>query len=1802
MEPTGIPLFLYFNSIFPQSNVMRVSSAPFFLVALIGILTACNPDVVQLQRTNADGEVRQLQNFSFQFDRKMVPDSLTGNWDSTQYIRFEPELKGRFRWQQPDELIFSPAQPLAPSTTYKAVLQHNLLAYSNAKRLDKADIQFFTPELRLEGSTVTWIAGASNTPVPQLELNFNYPVDPEHITPLLRVSSNDIPITLSPITISAGPNLTYRLNGFNASDTDMEAVILLDKGALPQGGRNGTSKPEELAAIIPSPFNLMINDIIAHHDGSGGLLQVKTSQQVLPENLAAGITISPAVKFAVEPTDDGFNISSSSFDADQAYSIRFAKGLRGRLGGVLREESGHQVAFGELYPSVQFDNPKAVYLSSAGSRKIAVNIINTPRVKVVVSRIYESNILSAMHHGYYPDERMDDYYAEDAYASYTPGDIIYEKEIDTRSLPGSGQNRIFTFNMDDHLSEARGIYHIRIRSATDYWISDSRFISSTDLGIIAREGKDAMLVFVNSIQSATPVHEARVIAYGKNNQVLGTGTTDGSGTAEISYDRPEYAGFKPAMVIVKTATDFNYLPFRDTRVNTSRFEVGGKKINPAGLEAFIYAPRDIFRPGEIIPFSVILRNQRWESPGQLPVKLRFLYPDGKEMRQFRKTLNEQGSMESSIDISGHSITGTYTLEVYSSTDVLLGTKLFNIEEFVPDRLSLQVKLNKQEFRPGEAVQLDLSARNFFGPPAANRNYETELQIRPLAFTAKNYPDYSFALANGGMAFDKILRQGRTDDGGKAVEKFDIPEMYRNSGLLQALFYTTVFDETGRPVSRRELASWFTQEVFLGLKDDGYNYFPLARKIQFPVIALNKEGRAVTANAKVKVIKKEYRTVLSKSGGYFRYDSQREDKIISEQDLSVSGENTQFSFTPHSPGNYELRLYLPGAASYTLREFYSYGHWGGDNHSFAVNTEGHIDISTDKNSYETGEKARVLFKTPFSGKLLVTLETDKVLSHQYIEVNGRTASMELNVEEQHLPNVYITATLIKPHRLSDIPLTVAYGFQRIIVGQQSRRNRVTISAVEKSRSNTTHQVRVKAEPGSYVTLAAVDNGVLQVSDFKTPDPFEFFYAARALGVEGYTIYPLLFPEIRSSTGGDGAADMQKRVNPMPAKRIKILSYWSGITRTNNSGEATFSVNIPAFSGELRLMAVAYKDKRFGSASKNMTVADPLVMSPALPRFLAPGDSAAYSVMLTNTTGSVMSAKLSVTTSSGARITGNSVRDIRIQPNAEHREQFGLLAGNAVGVEKITTRLTAGNETFTDITEMSIRPASPLQKRSGSGSIQGGSSVKIDLPVNDFLDGTTQYRLSVGRNPVLDLAGLYRFLVQYPYGCTEQVISAAFPQLYYPELTAASGSTAHAQNIAEAIRRIKVRQVYNGGILLWEGSSAAHWWTSVYAAHFLIEAAKAGYDVEEKLLSGLYGYISSRLKNRETINYRYNRDQQKRIAPREVAYSLYVLALASRPDIPVMNYYKAKPESLSLDSRYLLSAAYALAGDRKRFADLLPDAFSGEESMTQTGGNFHSPIRDEAIALVTLLEVDPGNAQIPVMARHVGNKLKARSWYSTQEASFSFLALGKIARQASASTATAEIFVNGRRVASAGETLRSLNEQALGGHNIEIRATGSGPLYYFWEAEGISESGMYKETDNYISVRRKFFSRNGQAINGLNFNQNDLVIVQVTVDKKYDGPVENLLITDILPAGFELENPRTREIPGMDWIKNASTPVALDVRDDRINLFDDLTAARQVYYYAVRAVSPGTYKMGPVSADALYNGEIHSYHGAGTITIR
>lgn len=1767
------------------------------ILLFVLLLTACkDKQEINLSYTNASGEVPTYGNLVFTFDQNIAPDSIVQQWIEEELVVFKPAIKGHFKWTAANEMVFSPSEGLPPATNFEAQLKNSITNINkDFSKIADTHIKFYTSSLTLTASEIYWTLSEDNATNAHLDLEFNHKVATADIKNALQISKDNKNIDFELLNSGESYIAKFKLQNIPVKDEDYVFEIKLNKGLIPLGGNNKTQEDLFDKVLLKSPYKLEISDVQTEHNGETGIVTISTSQGAKAEGIEKYISINPKVKYTTELTEKSIILKSKEFSVNTTYELTLLQGLSGVVGGKLQTDYTGNIAFGELEPNIEFDNYKGKYLSSAGAKNVAVRVVNIPTIKLEIYKVYESNILSA-----------DGYYGY----GYQEKDLVFEKEYNTNELKKAGSSSILTLNFQDILKEYKGIYYIEIRSTEDYWLRDSKYLSLSDIGLIVKEGMNKVNIFANSIKTTESLSGVKLKMYGKNNQLISETVTASDGSATLSYKNKDISGFTPALITAEKNGDFTAINLFDTEVNTSQFEVGGYRDLPNGLQTFIYLERNIYRPGEQINFATIVRNQTWASPGKLPIKIEIVNPNGKKMKTFTKTLNEQGSVNATFATLKESLTGVYSIFMYTSNNVLLASKNVMVEEFMPDRIKVNTSISKKAYTLNDkTISLDIKAQNLFGPPAANRNYEVELNYKKKYFSAKDYPNYSFHILNTNNYIESEYREGKTNENGGATESFMLKDEFKNMGLLQADIFTTVFDETGRPVNRKNTVEIYTQDVFYGIGYFDY-YLSTNQAIKFPLIAVNKDGKTVNSKAQIKVIKHEYLTVLNKSGSYFRYESNKIEKVLVNKEINLNGA-ANYTYTPTISGEYEVRIYPLGEKDrYVSQYFYAYGYGKTYLSSFEVDNEGKITMETDKEKYEVGDKAKILFNTPFKGKMLVTVEGKDIVDYYYINTDKRSASLTIDITEEFLPNVYIAATLIKPHETTEFPLTVAHGYQSISVEQEERKLDVEIEAVENTRSKTKQKIKVKTVSNAYVSIAVVDEGILQVGGYNTPNPYDYFYQKRALQVNSYDIYPYLLPEISAAslTGGDFEMDMSKRVNPFQNERVKLVSYWSGLLKTNSFGTAEYEIDIPQFSGSLRVMAVVHKDKSFGAAEKNITVADPIVISSTIPRFLSPGDTAYVSTTLSNTTSKNTTVKSSIAVSGVLGIVEAKSASLNVNANTEGVAYYKVYAKNELGTGKITVKVGAFGETFTEETDISVRPAVPLVQSSKAGSVQGGQKISLSLNANQFLPQTVDYKLVVSKNPMVEFAKDLNYLVNYPYGCSEQTISAAFPQLYYRDMVQSVSSNYQKENvnhnILAAVNKLKIRQIYNGGINTWDNCDCESWWTSAYAAHFLIEAEKAGYNIDAGFKNSIISYLQNKLKKKEVQTYRKANGGEYKIAPREIAYSLYILALANKADISMMNYYKSNANLLTTDSKFLLAAAYTLAGDKVKGSAILPNTFAFDNTVQELGGSFSSAVRDEAIALNVLLETDPNNNNIGTMAQHLSSQLKAKKYLNTQESVFAFLALGKIAKKAKESNAIATIKANGKEIGSTKDNILTLNTKQLKDKNIEIEAKGSGAVFYFWETEGVSKDGSFTEEDAHLKVRKTFYDRYGKVINTATFKQNDLIVVGISIQADYNSTVENVVITDILPAGFEIENSRITEVPGTEWIKDATYPKYIDIRDDRIHIFDDVQTysnQAQKYYYVVRAVSPGVYKMGPVGAEAMYNGAYHSYNGGGVVKV-
>ncbi|MBD2704047.1 alpha-2-macroglobulin family protein [Spirosoma sp. BT702] len=1815
------------------------------LLVLFGCSRLSFNEVAVVSRNFGD-EIQQTQNLTFTFNKNIGPANGLDEWDSTQYVRFKPAMRGKFKWAAPNELVFSPAVAFDPATDYRAELTDDLLKESVQKDLKVSgdDITFHTPYLQLASTESWWGRSRENgQPVAKVRLNFNYPVNSSEVSGKLAATSEDKTLTTQTIQSDAQSAVTLALTNAPAEKNEQPLAFKIDKGLKVPNTAYVSQEAIEENATLPSRYQVDVADVVTSYENNQGVVRVITTQELQPGNLAQYYTIQPQVETTAELTENGF-IIRGDFNETDTYVLTLTDQIRGVLGTKLNEAITRDLFFGKMPASIQFAAKKALYLSSKGSRNVGLNIVNVPKVQVKIAKVYENNILN-----YFRTNRYEEY-REDASGNWGPSgafsygndeqgdlsDVLVNKTVETADLPKVKGVSALNLSLPDQNNNFRGVYLVSVDSKDEAYLQANQLVSLSDIGLVARQTKDEVLVWANSIRTAEPIQGVDVTLVSSNNQSVFTLKTDGSGFVKFEKVGEKAPGFKVAMLTARTDDDFNILFLPDTEVETSRFEVEGKRDNESGFDAFVYGDRDIYRPGETIHFNTVIRSQSWKSVGEIPVLIRILMPNGHEYRALRKTTNAQGAVETDVALDPAAVTGTYTIEVLNANKVLLTSQPVSVEEFIPDRIKVDVMTDRTTYKSGQTLTISATAMNLFGPPAADRSYEIELQLKRKAFAPKGFEEYDFDIPNLSAdakdAFPKDLRQGRTNANGQATERFELPALYQDIGMLEGKLFVTVFDENGRPVNRLRRFDVRTQETFFGVRLPD-RYVTTNAPIAADLVALDPTGQLrPSATVNVEVIRYDYQTVIEKKDNQIKYTTRKREKSVYTNTLTCKAGKAGFRYVPTVSGEYEIRTRRPEATNYAATTFYAYGYGSTSASSFDVSQEGQVLMTLDKPVYQTGDKAKVLFKAPFDGKLLVTIERNRVLEYQWLTTSNKSAELSFSVGDEHLPNVYVTATLIRAMdersgAPANLPLTVAHGFTPLAVQDDDTKIPVTITATTQSRSKTKQTIQVKTARNAQVTVAVVDEGILQLKNFKTPDPHGFFYQKRALEVGSHDLYALLYPELSlkssSSVGGDGY-DLERRVNPLSNGRVRLVALWSGILETGMDGEAEFTVDIPQFSGDLRVMAVAYKDNAFGSANTNMKVADPIVISTGVPRFLTPGDQLELPVNLSNTTKKVATVTAKLNLTGPLLVDSISTKQVTIQPGRESRTTFRISAKQAIGTGAITISVNGLGETFTEKTDVTVRPAASLQKLTQSGVVAGGKNQAITLAGNNFLPGTSRASMTLSRSPVTQYGRELSYLLGYPHGCIEQTISKAFPQIYFADLTKQLSANTYfvragesdfnpATNVREAVQKVEGLQVPGGGFTMWPGMITATQdgssrdyvddWASAYAVHFLTEAQEAGFAVRSSVLSSAVDYLTTLTSTPATENaYIFDetggRTVQK-VASRTSLYALYVLAGAGKPNRSAMNYYKQNVKLLTQDSRYLLAATYFRLGDTRSYTALLPKRYVDNTTGRQSGGSYASPLRNMALVLDALVDTDKDNLQIPVLARQLSTALRQSAYVNTQEAAFAFLALGKLAKQTANSTATATLLSGGKSLGTMSNAFLNVKRVPVN-QPLQLNTQGSGNVYYFAQSEGIPGSGKIAEEDNGLIVRREYLTRDGQPATDI--RQNDMVVIRVTIETATGLNVENVVVTDLLPAGLEVENPRLTEQRDMDWIKKPSTPDHLDLRDDRINFYTTATGTPKTFYYLARAISKGRFVLGPVSADAMYNGEIRSYNGAGTVSIR
>lgn len=1113
-------------------------------------------------------------------------------------------------------------------------------------------------------------------------------------------------------------------------------------------------------------------------------------------------------------------------------------------------------------------------LSMSGEKHLPLLARNTEAIKVELGRILPANLhhFVTQSNGDFKTPRFENYNFNQENVSETFEDIIKLGISDPASTQYSSVD-LGAYLAKDGVQK-KGLFLVNVSSwdprlKTVNGPTDQRLILVTDLGILVKRQADrSFTVFVQSFHSGKAIGSATVEVLGKNGIPVVTKTTDVDGMVTFP-DLSDFAREKePTVIVVKKDGDLSYLPYsknNDRLLEFSRFDVGGIRVSATEdrLTSFVFSDRGLYRPGDEIRAAFVVRSFSWnKSVGEIPVEVAITGPKGNEVFVQRRLLNSLGFEEIKYATQEVSPTGPYTLSIHliknNHRDSVLGSTTVSVQEFLPDRMKITTRLSTERLE-GWVSPADLSAKvtlkNLFGTPAQNRRVVASLRLAPYYPSFKKYAGYSFSdPKKAEKYYDERLQDGETNEQGEMQYELDLSKYESASYRLE--FTAEGFEaEGGRGVNSNSSVLVSPLEHLVGYKPDGELTFISKDAVRnVHVIAVDsKLALAAKSGLSLALIEQKWVSVLTKApNGTYKYQSVLKEEPLNAKPFEIAGKGTTLHLPSQTPGDFVYQI--KDTAGLILAKI-PFSIAGKANLNRGLDRNAELQISLNHTDFNPGEEIEISIKAPYAGAGLITIERERVYAHKWFSSSSATTVEKIKIPADLEGNAYINVSFLRGIGSKEIYMSpLSYGVVPFSISRDGRTNKITLETPDKAKPGEPFKVKFKSTREGKIVIYGIDEGILQVAGYKTPDPLGFFFSKRALQVSSYQILDLILPEYsvikgEAAPGGDeGLSAIGQNLNPFKRKADKPVTFWSGIIASGPE-EKTLSWQMPdSFNGSLKVMAVAVSNATIGANDERSIVRGDFVISPNMPTFVAPGDEFEVSVGISNTAeGSGPDAQVKIETSSSSHfeVLGEKQTTLPIKEGSEAVLKFKVKAKDELGSGSLKWIATSGVKFKSKYqSALSIRPPTPFQSLLTNGRTNDGK-FSIDI-TRDLYPDYRKLEFSASPLPLSLAHGLLKFLDAYPHGCTEQLVSKAFPTLILRNRREFGVSPESVQsNFEMVIETLRSRQTPNGSFGLWDGHSedGGSRFHSIYALHYLIEARDAGFAVPGELLNNGVAFLKS-----------------------------------------------------------------------------------------------------------------------------------------------------------------------------------------------------------------------------------------------------------------------------------------------------------------------------------------------------------------------
>jgi uncharacterized protein YfaS (alpha-2-macroglobulin family) len=1558
------------------------------------------------------------------------------------------------------------------------------------------------------------------------------------------------------------------------------------------------------------------------------------------------IAIEPQAKPAVVVRQERICLGGLNYGSD--YKVELKAGLPARGGARLAGTETVDVALGERPASVAFQGKGHILPRESGAG-VPLTTVNVSKVYVQVYRIGERMVSQVGRSAsiFYADDdeafgesrRELQSYAMDAFRKKT-GTLLWSGTMEVRSV----QNKAVTtaIPVRDVVKDWKpGAYVVIAWNAADGAIDEllgrenenfdydryyerrfaTQWLIDTDIGLTTFTGGDGLTVFARSLHTAQPAAGVELTLIARNNDDIARITTDTQGRAHFPASvLAARSAAEPIMVMAldRGKSDFNHIDIKKAAFDLSDRGVEGRTV-PGPVDAFLYTERGVFRPGETVNVMTLVRDRAANAIEGVPVTMVAKRPDGVEYRRAALQMQAAGGLHWPLELTRTARRGKWSVEAYlDPKGAPVGRIEFAVEDFIPQKIKVELSGPKAPVGRNAEVKVEIGAEFLYGAPAADLDGEGEMTVKIDPAPFPTLPGYAFGDPDAKFGPEIVRFDVPTLDArGKSHASATLDAKIDHLAPLIGETRIAVLEPGGRPTAAALAVPIRTRAAYVGVrpalgdrelppwygKKDFSFFVPEGHEAAFEIATVDAGGKRIARPGLQWRVERIHRTYqwFQDQDNRWRWQENDRAAIVAEGTVDVAADRPASVRGTFEWGRH--RLVVVDAANDTRTAVKFYVGWGSS--ADERDTPDTAGVVADKRAYAAGETAKLRIEAPFAGEALVVLASDRIFETRAVKVTAGGTTIDIPVSADWGAGAYALVTAYRPlQQTADRTPVRAVGLAWLAIDPGPRTLQVQIGTPERIAPRQRIAMPVKvANAGDrevFVTLAAVDEGILQITKHRTPAPVEHYFGKRLLGVAMRDDYGKLLDaradfmgQLRSGGDGGGGAGLD-------AVPIKIASLFSGLVKLDASGEARIALDVPDFSGQLRLMVVAFDKTRVGAADKRLFVRDAVTSDLVLPRFMAPGDDSRATISLHNVEGRPGDYKVHVTATGPVVVTGGE-RSIALPAN--RREQFSVpVVARETGIATLTLALEGpGGFKVTRDWQIEVRPTQAPVTRQFAVSLTTGKELTVDREAAaDFLPGTASVAVAVSALRGFDIASILRSLDRYPFGCLEQTTSRALPLLYFNDVALLGDvreDRAIARRVQDAVFSVLDRQAPDGGFGMWNAQgSIADPWLQVYALDFVMRAREKGFVVPET------PYRRGLLWLQRVT---------EKMTPNAQAYAWYVLARAGLADAGRVRYFQ-DAEGSKVDGalgRGHLAAALHLVGERGRAQGQfqLAVAAVGQKPKDDYYG---TPLRD----LAGLISLVPEADQRPVLARLTNLLLEQKRledrWTTTQEKAWMLMAAHATLQ---GSGGKLDLVVDGKPVKPERDPA-AFDVDVRAGKKLAVKNAGSGEVWATVSVRGVPAQSLPAEQKG-LQIQRSYLTLDGKPADLSKVRQNERLIVLVSVGNS--NPVyREIALLDLLPAGLEIEGVLPEE-NAYKFLPQLSKVSTAEARDDRF--FAAFTLGRRNasealrYWYSeenrsgvqlayiVRAVTPGTYALPAVQAEDMYDPETVARGVAGKLTI-